>query len=189
VFDLRMMNEEAIGLLYRQSLSRDFPPSELKSLSAIVEMYRRGRYDVLGAYLGDCLVGYALLYRPQEGRLALLDYFAVEPEYRHQGIGSQCLEHLRRYYTGYLDVLMVECERPKTAPDETEARRRIRFYTQAGAVLTSVRIWLFGVEYSILVFPCSGYIPSFDWAREMLTLYQQMLPAELYESNVRLLRT
>lgn len=189
MFDLREMNEEEIRMLYEQSLSRDFPPSELKSLSAIVNMYRRGRYEVLGAYRSDRLVGYALLYRPEEGRLALLDYFAVEPEYRHQGIGSQFLEHLRRHYAGHIDVLMVECERPKTAPDEIEARRRIHFYTQAGAVLTSVRIWLFGVEYSILVFPCSGPVPGFDWAKEMLDLYQQMLPAELYESNVRLLRT
>ena len=85
---------------------------------------------------------------------------------------------------------MIECERPKAAPDEEEARRRIRFYQDADAVLTSVRIWLFDVEYSILVMPTAGSHISSDksWAREMLDLYRQMLPDELFVRNVRLIR-
>lgn len=188
MIDLHKMDETQICLLYEQSLVRDFPPSELKSLSSILNMYRCGRYDVLGAYQNHQLVGYALLYCPADRRLALLDYFAIEPVFRHQGIGSMLLEQLRLYYADRIDVLMVECERPKAAPDEDEARKRIRFYTQAGAILTSVRIWLFDVEYSILAFPCSDHMPAYDWANQMLSLYQQMLPEELFRRNVRLIR-
>ena len=189
MFDFHIMHEDEIRLLYEQSLSRDFPVSELKSLSAILHMHRQGLYDVIGAYQGDCFVGYALLYCPKEGRVALLDYFAVEPGFRHQGVGSRFLKQLRLHYAKHVDVLMVECERPKAAPDEIEARKRISFYTQVGAILTSVRIFLFGVEYSILVFPCTDHIPQCDWAGQMIALYQQMLPEELFKNNVRLLRT
>lgn len=188
MLELRKMDEDEISALYSHSLARDFPPSELKSLSAIMAMVRRGLYDVLGAYHGGRFVGYALLYCPNGKRLALLDYLAVEPEYRSKGIGSALLRQLRTHYAGNTDALLIECERPKAAPDEMEARKRIRFYTQAGAALTSVRIWLFGVEYSILVLPCSERIPACEWSSEMLELYRQMLPCELYEKNVRLIR-
>lgn len=188
MLELRKLNEEEIRVLYQQSMSRDFPPSELKSLSAILFMHQNGLYDVLGAYRNDQLVGYALLYCPRNERLALLDYLAIEPQYRNLGIGSRLLGQLRAHYACSSDALLIECERPKAAPDELEARKRIRFYTQAGAVLTSVRIWLFDVEYSILVLPCAGQIPSCDWANKMLEFYRQMLPEELYEHNVRLIR-
>lgn len=189
MLELRHMDETEIKKLYENSMSRDFPSSELKSLSSILMMYHRGVYDVLSAYLNHCFVGYALLYRPQNERVALLDYLAIEPEHRFKGIGSLLLKQLRCHYAKDADVLLIECERPNAAPNETEARKRIQFYMQSGAVLTSVRIWLFGVEYSILVLPCSSHIPATNWAEEMLSLYRQMLPEKLYQENVRLIRS
>ena len=189
MLELRLMDEEQIRLLYDRSLSRDFPPSELKSLSSILHMHRRREYDVIGAYERNAFVGYALVYYPQDQRLALLDYFAVEPSYRRQGLGGTILKLLRMHYERSTDALLIECERPKSAPDESEARKRIRFYTQAGAMLTRVRIWLFGVEYSILVLPCAHEIPNCDWAGQMMQMYKQMLPDELFHANVRLLRS
>ena len=189
MLELRLMDETQIRLLYDQSLSRDFPPSELKSLSAILHMYRRREYDVLGAYEHDAFVGYALVYCPKDQRLALLDYFAIEPSYRRQGLGKTILKLLRAHYERETDALLIECERPKSAPDESEARKRIQFYTQAGAILTRVRIWLFGVEYSILVLPCAQRIPDCDWAGQMMLMYKQMLPDELFKANVRLIQS
>ena len=189
MLNLKVLNEAEIAALYEASMRRDFPPSELKSLSAILNMLRRNSYDVLGAYDGESLLAYALMYRPQEGRIVLLDYLAVEPEWRNRGIGSMLLHQLQEYYRETADVLMVECERPKAAPDEAEARKRIRFYTKAGAKLTSARIFLFGVEYSIMALPCADSLVERDWAEQMLMLYRQMLPEELYEQNVRLIRS
>ena len=185
---LRILDEIEIGSLYKQSMSRDFPASELKSLAAILNLYHRDEYQVLGAYLNKQFVGYALLYLPGNDRLALLDYLAVEPQYRGRGIGTALLRQLKAYYADRTEALLIECERPKAAPDEMEARKRIRFYTKAGCVLTSVRIWLFDVEYSILVLPCGYELPDYDWAATILTLYRQMLPRDLFEHNVRLIR-
>lgn len=183
------LDEEEISLLYEDRMRYDFPPSELKHLSSILSMVRKDAYDVIGAcdHTGR-LVAYALMYRPFGEGVVLLDYLAVDADCRGQGIGTQLLGQLRAYYRDSADVLLIECERPKTAPDEQEARKRIRFYTQAGAVLTSVRIWLFGVEYSIMILPCRDSVPEKAWAHQMLKLYRQMLPPELYEKNVRLLR-
>lgn len=188
VLMLRMLDEQQIGLLYESSMRRDFPENELKHLSAILTMKRRGEYDVLGAFRDGRLVAYALMYCPKDEPSVLLDYLAVEPEMRGRGIGSDLITCLRAYYERQADVLLIECERPLSAPDEAEARKRIRFYTRAGAVMTSVRIWLFDVEYSILVMPCGKDLPERNWAELMLSLYRRMLPETLYEQNVRLLR-
>ena len=186
---LKLLHDAQIGALYASGMRRDFPPSELKSLASILKMKHRGMYDVLGAYREDGeLAAYALVYRPAIGRAVLLDYLAVEPAYRHAGVGSLLLAQLRAHYAAVADVLLIECERPKAAPDETQARERIRFYTKAGAQLTSVRILLFGVEYSILALPCTEGLPPLDWAQTMLALYRQMLPEALFNRNVRLIR-
>ena len=98
------------------------------------------------------------------------------------------LTQLREHYAASADALLIECERPKAAPDEAQARERIHFYTRAGAQLTSVRISLFDVEYSILVLPCGVRVPACNWAEQMLSLYRQMLPKAIFERNVRLIR-
>ena len=189
VLILKTMDDAQVGMLYETCMRRDFPPSELKSLSSILRMKRRDEYDVFGAYQPDgALAAYALLYHPAGERVALLDYLAVEPDCRRTGVGSMLLGMLRTYYAASADVLLIECERPKAAPNEAQARERIHFYTQAGAQLTSVRICLFDVEYSILVLPCGERIPARDWAEQMLALYRQMLPKALFEQNVRLIR-
>lgn len=185
---LKKLSEAQTRQLYDHQMRRDFPPSELKSLAVILKMKREGTYDVLGAYLDDMLVAYALCYCPKEGRIVLLDYLAVEPDMRSRGIGTMLLAALREHYAPQADTILIECERPKTAPNEVEARQRIRFYTQAGAQLTNVRIWLFEVEYSILILPCAREVVARDWAQQMLSLYRQMLPPALYAHNVRLIR-
>jgi len=152
-------------------------------------MVQKGVYDVIGAYDEQGrLAAYALMYAPDHEPAVLLDYLAVEEECRGKGIGTNLLGLLRTYYRERTGALLIECERPISAPDEKEARKRIRFYSQAGAVLTQVRVWLFGVEYSIMVLPCGDEMPQLDWAEQMLKLYRQMLPQDLYETNVRLIR-
>ncbi len=185
---LRPMSATQTRLLYAHHMKRDFPPSELKTLEAILKMKEEGVYDVLGAYLDGVLVAYALCYCPKDSRVLLLDYLAVEPDVRSRGIGTRLLGELRAHYANRFDTILIECERPKAAPNEQEARKRIQFYTQAGAQLTHVRIWLFEVEYSILTLPCAQEIVARDWAQQMLSLYRQMLTPALYARNVRLIR-
>ena len=186
--ELRILSKAELECLYYNEMKRAFPPSELKRLSSILGMVSQGIYDVLGAFRENLLVAYALLYRDASSRVILLDYLAVDEPLRGQGIGSALLAQLRTHYADTSDVLLIECERPKAAPDEAGARKRIHFYTRAGAQLTQVRIWLFDVEYSILVLPCGKEAPERDWAKQMLLLYRQMLPETLFEKNVRLIR-
>ncbi|MCD8021602.1 MAG: hypothetical protein LUF30_00970, partial [Lachnospiraceae bacterium] len=82
----------------------------------------------------------------------LLDYFAVVPELRGHGTGSEFLQKLE----GTLPArngIFIEAESPDSAKSDEEAalrRRRIRFYLSNGAVLTKTKCLLFGVDYNIL---------------------------------------
>ena len=59
---LRLMNDAEIRLLYTFQMTRDFPPSELKSLTAIMNLRERGEYDVLEARENGRFIAYALVY-------------------------------------------------------------------------------------------------------------------------------
>ena len=85
---LRTLDNAQIRMLYEQRMRRDFPPSELKHLSAILSMCEKGVYDVLGAYREEHLAAYALMYRDEAARVVLLDYLAVDEPLRGQGIGT-----------------------------------------------------------------------------------------------------
>lgn len=187
--EFRELKESQIRLLHALQMTRDFPQNELKGVGMILSAVRRGCYDVLGAYDQGRMVGYACVFRPQEGNVFLLDYLATEAALRGRGYGTAILHALEAHYAADADALMIECERPKAAPDEREARKRIRFYTQAGARLTPVRVWLFEVEYSILVLPCGEELAEQDWAARLMGMYRQMLPPDRFEGNVRLIRS
>lgn len=77
--ELRRLDAQETGRLYAQKMLRDFPRSELKQLSAILRLMDEKVYDVFGGYKGEELAAYALVYRLQGSRVALLDYLAVEP--------------------------------------------------------------------------------------------------------------
>ena len=186
--ELISLDRAQTRILWHERMKRDFPKMELKKLQTILRLQESETYDVLGVYDDGMLMGYAAVYHPPKGRVYLLDYLAVEPDVRGRGLGTEILKLLQMHYKDCADCLIIECERPKAAPDEQLARRRIRFYERAGAVLTNTRFWLFRVEYSILVLPCTQVEEDRNWADEMLSLYRQMLAPEVFAQNVRLIR-
>ena len=148
----RLLDLAALRRIYRDHVKRDFPPAERKPLSAMERLCRAGRYDPLGYYVGDALLGYAFLWRDRSGAFVLLDYLAVCPEGRGQGLGTAMLEGLAGRCRDCRAVL-VEAEAPgeDAAPEENALRlRRLNFYRRAGFRDLGWRVRLFGVWYVLL---------------------------------------
>lgn len=62
---LRPMTASEVKQWYDRELTRAFPPDECKPLSEIAALMERGRYEALGLYAEDALLGYAtLLWEP-----------------------------------------------------------------------------------------------------------------------------
>lgn len=134
--------------LYRTA----FPRAERKPFGIIVKMHRHGRSDVWCISKGGCFAGLASTVNG-EG-LILLDYLAVMPEVRGQGIGSAAMEALQRIYGQR--GLFVEIEstlHPGENPEERAKRKQ--FYLNAGMEDLHTTARVFGVDMELLGSRCS----------------------------------
>ncbi|MCD8382979.1 MAG: hypothetical protein LUC30_08750 [Clostridiales bacterium] len=164
-------------------LARTFPENELKPLNRLLELYRRGIYDMWKLVGGGAVRGYALLLRREGCRYVLLDYLAM-PE-KGNGWGTACLELLK---TRYPQGILVEAEAPLSdlSAEELALReRRLRFYRRSGFVPCPFDNRIFGVVYLIHLWaPELPEEKSALCARELYRYYQLQLPREMLEKHV-----
>ncbi len=153
--ELKTLDLKALKGIHLKYMKKDFPPRELRPYFHMKALSRRDCYLCYGFYDGDRLLAYACLILQKSRTYALLDYFAVVEELRGQGIGS---EFLRQLLPGIpvTNGLFVESEAvdsAKSAADLNTRQKRIEFYLQNGAQLTTTNCLLFGVDYRLLFFP------------------------------------
>ena len=90
VYSWRKLNEKELTRVYLDEMRRDFPPTELKPLSMILNSEADGTAHTWGVFDGETLAAYLLMVRPAGSRVSQLDYFAVLPEYRAAGWARSC---------------------------------------------------------------------------------------------------
>ena len=128
-YSWRKLNEKELTRVYLDEMRRDFPPTELKPLSMILNSEADGTAHTWGVFDGETLAAYLLMVRPAGSRVSQLDYFAVLPEYRAAGLGAQLLADLPQHERG-AQAILIEAECPDKAQDETMAVRRLGFYAR-----------------------------------------------------------
>ena len=162
---------EKIYNLYMEA----FPASERKPFALMVEKSREGQMEILSlegeeqTFLG---LGIVVLY----GDLVLLDYFAVSPEHRESGIGTEAFRLLKERYPQKRFFLEIESTIGEQEELELKKRRK-RFYLRNDMTEMSYLVLLFGVEMEILTDGCSV---SFE---EYFQLYKQVFGKRI-ENNV-----
>jgi len=138
---IELGTEKDFELVYADML-RQFPPNEMKSKEAFLELLRGGDYD-LGLVRDNTrqVLAYFMCYRIKGFKFGLLDHFAVLKEFQNKGIGRQALDAIVEYYRN-LKGLILEVERPNIL--EPDTIRRVRFYKRAGAYMLDIRYILPG---------------------------------------------
>ncbi len=154
-YNWRKLNEKELTRVYLDEMRRDFPPTELKPLSMILNSEANGTAHTWGVFDGETLAAYLLMVRPAGSRVSQLDYFAVLPEYRAAGLGAQLLADLPQHERG-AQAILIEAECPDKAEDEAMAVRRLGFYARCGARDTGFIEHLFDAWFRILVLDCPG---------------------------------
>lgn len=178
---LTKLDTIGISHIYNTYMVNDFPPNELKPLSSILEMAEEGLCTCYAVYDGGKVLSYFNLC--EKDGYVLVDYLAVNPEMRGQGIGSMTLEYLKKAAGD--NCILVECEdilKAKDREEENVRRRRIAFYERADFRLTDVKARLFGVDYVLLTYPKNAPDP----AKGYETVYRRMLGAEKYNKHMRI---
>jgi len=130
------MGPSEIRYWYHCELSEAFLPEERKPLADILALHQAGRYELLGLFQEEALLGYATIWQQPGGAgLVLLDYLGVTARLRNRGLGGELCALLSRRYGP--QGLILESEAPLPgAPEEENAlrRRRIAFYARSGFV-------------------------------------------------------
>ena len=135
-----------IRLLYQQA----FPQNERKPFRIIRRMHKEGRTDIWLAEQDGRFAGLAATING--GDTILLDYFAVAPQMRGQGIGSAFLMGLLALYEG--KGFFVEIEAADRDDPTGEKLRRKQFYLRNGMTEMKVVAILFGVRMELLGRDC-----------------------------------
>lgn len=157
-----------------------FPDAEQKPFSMIKKLCNMGKSEMLclesdnGDFLGLAIT---VLYED----LVLLDYFAISPEGRGKGTGSNALQILKEKYAGKRFFLEIESTLdPQNCPEERT--RRKSFYLRGGMSVMPFEVDLFGVKMEILTNGCTVTYEDYH------NLYRSILPLPML-CKVKLLRS
>lgn len=174
----RLLSASELEQLYLRHMRRDFPPRELKPLSAILNSVRDNVAHVWGVFSGGELAAYLYMVRPAGCDVSQLDYFAVLPERRSAGLGAQLLAALPEHESGARAIL-IEAENPDDAPDSVMARRRLNFYHRCGAVDTGWLEHLYDAWFCVMVLQCGEAPVDTEYAMAALgACYRRALGRE-----------
>ena len=127
---VRKLSLSEIKAIHETHMPEAFPPRELRPYSSIKALYEGGNYMGYGLFEDEKLAAYAYFAKADRRPFALLDYFAVLPALRGNGLGSRFFTLLCAELEA-IDGLLLEVESVESAPDESQRavrRRRIAFY-------------------------------------------------------------
>jgi len=158
--DIRLIPlHEADRPAYRALYEASFPASERKPLDYMLTGEQSTFFDVLVVSTPDHPVA-GMVITVTHGGLTMLDYLAVSPDLRGQGLGHVILPlvHRRVKDTGGVFFLEIETPPPLCIPrdpcDNPDQRiRRKAFYLSGGMVETGVRAFIYGNDMELLAFP------------------------------------
>ena len=149
---LRALTLGELEALHRTRMGRDFPPEELKPFAAMQTLYEAGAYHPMGAWEGEDMVGYALLWESPGTGYLLLDYLGVEASRRNAGLGGEILRLLQGSFRDRKGIL-VESEAPEGDGRDVLRQRRMGFYRRNGFAFLPYTCVLFGVHYAVALCP------------------------------------
>ena len=145
-------HRSAYTALYEAS----FPASERKELDYMLTGPHAAAYDVLVISTPNSPVA-GMVITVTHGGLCMLDYFAVSPDLRGQGIGRAVLPLIRRRCKGHffleIETPAPNCDPRDACPNPEQRVRRKAFYLSAGMVETGVRAFIYGNDMELLAVP------------------------------------
>ena len=184
---LRPLSLAELERLHRTEMREDFPPEELKPFAAMRTLYEAGAYRPMGAFEGETLQGYALLWDSPEKRYILVDYLGVPREKRNAGRGGQIMRLLAESFRDR-DGILVESEAPEGGPEDALRLRRMDFYRRCGFAFLSYECMLFGVRYAVCLLSPNGRGAEAEALEAHKGLYRAQFTEAAYRRYIQIPR-
>lgn len=166
---IRLMTQNELNEIYQNHMIHDFPDDERKPLSIIASRYKKNQNICLVYLENDVIMGYGIFEFCNH--CLLMDYFAILPEFRNRGKGTQFLKEMKQYFNEW-DALFVESE---CAFDEV-SQRRLNFYQNSDFFLSGIQVHLYHVDYEVLVLPIKKEIHKNEIRSKMDEIYAKIYP-------------
>jgi len=184
--ELRILNKAELERLYYNEMKRAFPPSELKPLKSMEDMRDTDRYEPLGLFEGEELLGYAMIWMEPDIPHVLLDYLGTMEGKRGNGLGTKMLKLLQERYASR-GAVFGEAERDNSPDPEERAlqSRRLDFYFRNGLRYAGYDCALFGVHYETLILGGEG-VSAEELMDYHQTIYRRQIPAKHYDRFVQI---
>ncbi|HEY4538216.1 MAG TPA: GNAT family N-acetyltransferase [Erysipelothrix sp.] len=187
-YSYRKLKLNEIEHVFDTHLYYHFPDAEIKPFWKIEKLYEEGYYHAYVMEQDQHLYGYAFLIIDPEDDLALLDYFAINPSYRGQKIGSTFLKKLPELVS--VSGILIESEIPDEALNQQARQvreKRIDFYLKNGAILTPYYWQFYDVGFNLLYLPTSQTQAEQDLGDAIRNIAALSLSKEKLESKTKLI--
>lgn len=168
---IRSMTLEELREIYHKHMMHDFPDDERKPLFVIEKRYQKKQNLCLCYVEEDYIKGYSILEFSKKNKCLLMDYFAVVSEYRNQGAGTRFMNELKEYFKEW-NAVLIESE---SIFDQT-SKKRLEFYQRCGAVISSIKVNLYFVDYEILVISLKKDMNQADVKKDLDEIYGKIYP-------------
>ncbi len=162
---IKPTDRPAYGALYEAS----FPTSERKPLDSMLAGEHAEAYDVLVVETPDRAVA-GMVITVTHGNLVMLDYLAMHPAMRGQGLGHTVLPMIKERFPD--KHFFLEIETPTEDCDNPVQRvRRKAFYVSAGMVETHVHAFIYGTDMELLAYPADAPQITFEKYAALIEAY------------------
>ncbi len=183
--NLQRLDENQIITIYKDHMVIDFPKDELKPLKMILKSIEEGFYECLGLFDGNQMVGYTFMVKLDNSYL--IDYIAIFPELRNNGIGANLLSLIDDYLET-ADRIIGEVEDPSYTENKSQKElqtRRLNFYLRNNCKDTNLRVECFGVHYIVLE-AGTKYCKDENEAWKIYEgFYKSFLPEDKFNKNIK----
>lgn len=116
---MKKLNLQQFNQVY-QLFEKAFIPAELRPYEQMKTLYNHNEFQIYTRIDNEQLIAAMIVWEFDE--FVYFENFAVDQKFRGQGIGSQFLKELQRFYADKLLILEVE------KPFDEISEKRIQFY-------------------------------------------------------------
>lgn len=166
-----------------------FPEDERKPLKLIKSSYEKNYTKIIEVLYKNEVAGFMLLNRIKDNGYAVLDYFAILPQYRNNKIGTEALQILLSQEKKSRGIF-VEIEKigfGKDIEDNLLREKRKNFYERIGFKKLSSDLLLFDVIYTPYLF-ANTEDDEDTVISEIFDIYETIIGKERIRRNYKVIK-
>lgn len=154
---LRKITIEEFRKVIYPEYKKLFPKEERKPYKLIKKSFENNITDIIEIIESDEIVGFFIINALRNNQYAILDFFAILPQYQSKGYGSKAINLLKEENKdlGGIIIEIEKCGLGRNVEENSLREKRARFYERLGFQKMGFDVELYKVMYSIYVLPCN----------------------------------